>query len=199
MIICDVLSSSMSSTELRMMAEGKFASLPRNLHMGRQCTLAASMDLLSSGMKEVPSTSYQGISIHGTLPRKKKGGAAVHSRTWECGSLPHPTRCRLPASPLIHNIIEENQPFQTWREDYTVHRYHQHATTSYPSIHTYHIFLTYSDPKRSQNKVQTSGKLEKYPVFSCERHLLILLAWIGSLGHYLALIHRTQAFTERFE
>ncbi|XP_053481296.1 breast cancer anti-estrogen resistance protein 3 isoform X2 [Ictalurus furcatus] len=105
-----------------MMAEGKFASLPRNLHMGRQCTLASSMDLLSSGMKEVPSTSYQGISIHGTLPRKKKGGAAVHSRTWECGSLPHPTRCRLPASPLIHNIIEENQPFQTWREDYTVHR-----------------------------------------------------------------------------
>ncbi|KAB5567352.1 hypothetical protein PHYPO_G00231800 [Pangasianodon hypophthalmus] len=106
-----------------MMAEGKFASLPRNMHMGRQCTLASSMDLLSSRMTEVPSTSYHGISIHGTLPRKKKGGAAAHSRTWEmCGSLPHPTRLRLPASPLIHNIIEENQPFQMWREDYTVHR-----------------------------------------------------------------------------
>ncbi|GAA6092669.1 breast cancer anti-estrogen resistance protein 3 isoform X1 [Tachysurus ichikawai] len=105
-----------------MMAEGKFASLPRNLHMSHQCTLASSMDLLSSGMKEVPSTSYQGISIHGTLPRKKKGIAA-HSRTWEmCGSLPHPTRCRLPSSPLIHNIIEENQPFQTRRQDYTLQR-----------------------------------------------------------------------------
>ncbi|XP_060788113.1 breast cancer anti-estrogen resistance protein 3 isoform X2 [Neoarius graeffei] len=106
-----------------MMAEGKFASLPRNLHMSRQCTLASSMDLLSSGMTEVPSTSYQGISIHGTLPRKKKGGAATNSRTWEmCSSLPHRMRCRLPSSPLIHNIIEENQPFQTPREDYIVHR-----------------------------------------------------------------------------
>ncbi|KAF7695424.1 hypothetical protein HF521_007147 [Silurus meridionalis] len=109
--------------ELRMMAEGKFASLPRNLHISRQCTLASSMDLLSSGMTEVPSTSYQGISIHGTLPRKKKGGAAAHSRMWEtCGSLQRPTRCRLPSSPLIQNIIEENHPFQTWREDYTVQR-----------------------------------------------------------------------------
>lgn len=125
----------MSSTELRMMAEGKFASLPRSLHMGRQCTLASSMDLLSSGMTELPSTSHQGISIHGTLPRKKKGSAGAHSRNWEmCGSLPHPIRCRQPSSPLIHNIIEENQPFQTWREDCTVHRYQ-------PSFHTYHIFL----------------------------------------------------------
>lgn len=129
--------SSMSFTELRMMAEGKFASLPRNLHMSHQCTLASSMDLLSSGMKEVPSTSYQGISIHGTLPRKKKGIAA-HSRTWEmCGSLPHPTRCRLPSSPLIHNIIEENQPFQTRRQDYTLQRYQQHAATRSPYIYIY--------------------------------------------------------------
>ncbi|XP_060738390.1 breast cancer anti-estrogen resistance protein 3 isoform X2 [Tachysurus vachellii] len=117
-----VLQEREAKRELRMMAEGKFASLPRNLHMSHQCTLASSMDLLSSGMKEVPSTSYQGISIHGTLPRKKKG-VASHSRTWEmCGSLPHPTRCRLPSSPLIHNIIEENQPFQTRRQDYTLQR-----------------------------------------------------------------------------
>ncbi|KAK3539562.1 hypothetical protein QTP70_010234 [Hemibagrus guttatus] len=118
-----VLQERETKRELRMMAEGKFASLPRNLHMSHQCTLASSMDLLSSGMTEVPSTSYQGISIHGTLPRKKKGGFAGHSRTWEmCGSLPHPTRFRLPSSPLIHNIIEENQTFQTWREDCTVQR-----------------------------------------------------------------------------
>ncbi|XP_027022322.2 breast cancer anti-estrogen resistance protein 3 isoform X1 [Tachysurus fulvidraco] len=117
-----VLQERETKRELRMMAEGKFASLPRNLHMSHQCTLASSMDLLSSGMKEVPSTSYQGVSIHGTLPRKKKG-VATHSRAWEmCGSLPHPTRCRLPSSPLIHNIIEENQPFQTRRQDYTSQR-----------------------------------------------------------------------------
>lgn len=145
MAICDILFSSMSFTELKMMAEGKFASLPRNLHVGRQCTLASSMDLLSSGMTEVPSTSYQGISIHGTLPRNKKGGAAGHSRKWEmCGSLQHPMRSRLPSSPLIHNIIEENQPFQTWRGDYTVPRYQQHMTTeSYPSIHPYCVFQKY--------------------------------------------------------
>lgn len=144
LLLCHVLFSSLFSTELRMMAEGKFASLPRNLHMSRQCTLASSMDLLSSGMTEVPSTSYQGISIHGTLPRKKKGGAATNSRTWEmCSSLPHRMRCRLPSSPLIHNIIEENQPFQTPREDYIVHRYQQHATASNPSIHTCHLFLIY--------------------------------------------------------
>lgn len=131
MVIYGIMSSSISSAELRMMAEGKFASLPRNLHMSRQCTLASSMDLLSSGMTEVPSTSYQGISIHGTLPRKKKGGAGNNSRKWEmCGSLSHSTRCHLPSSPLIHNIIEENQPFQAWREDYTVHRYQQIATTT---------------------------------------------------------------------
>lgn len=139
----ELLFSSMSSTELRMMAEGKFASLPRNLHMSHQCTLASSMDLLSSGMTEVPSTSYRGISIHGTLPRKKKGGFAGHSRTWEmCGSLPHPTRCRLPSSPLIHNIIEENQPFQTWKEDCRVQRYQQHAATSNPSLLNYISYLS---------------------------------------------------------
>ncbi|XP_066499506.1 breast cancer anti-estrogen resistance protein 3 isoform X2 [Hoplias malabaricus] len=108
-----------------MMAEGRFASLPRNLHMGRQCPLASSMDLLSSrpGVAEVPPPGYQSVSIHGTLPRKKKGGSSAPTRPWEmCGSLPHPSCCRLPNSPLIHNIIDEHQPFHVSREDCTTHR-----------------------------------------------------------------------------
>ncbi|XP_049341983.1 breast cancer anti-estrogen resistance protein 3 isoform X2 [Astyanax mexicanus] len=107
-----------------MMAEGRFASLPRNLHMGRQCPLASSMDLLSSrpAVAETPPPGYHSVSIHGTMPRKKRGGGAV-TRPWEmCGSLPYPGRARLPSSPRIHNVIEEHQPFHALREDTSAHR-----------------------------------------------------------------------------
>ncbi|XP_031430516.1 breast cancer anti-estrogen resistance protein 3 isoform X2 [Clupea harengus] len=107
-----------------MMAEGKFASLPRNMHMARQCPLASSMDLLSTRMPgvmadlpPVASEGYPGFSIHGTLPRKKKTGTSTTGRPWDaCGSLPHPARARLPSSPLIHNVIDEHQPFHSLRD-----------------------------------------------------------------------------------
>ncbi|XP_048108588.1 breast cancer anti-estrogen resistance protein 3 isoform X1 [Alosa alosa] len=110
--------------ELRMMAEGKFASLPRNMHVGRQCPLASSMDLLGARMPggvmaDMPPVASEGYSIHGTLPRKKKGGPSVAGRHWDVsgysGSLPHPARTRLPSSPLIH-VIDEHQPFHTLRD-----------------------------------------------------------------------------------
>ncbi|XP_016431106.1 breast cancer anti-estrogen resistance protein 3-like isoform X2 [Sinocyclocheilus rhinocerous] len=102
-----------------MMAEGRFSSLPRNMHIGRQCTLASSMDLLSSrpAMAEMPVSGYQGVSIHGTLPRKKKNGTSSPVKQWEMNGnmgssvAPYPGRYRLPPSPLIHNIIEEHQAF----------------------------------------------------------------------------------------
>ncbi|MBN3301164.1 BCAR3 protein, partial [Amia calva] len=101
--------------ELKMMAEGKFASLPRNVSASRQCSLASSMDLLSSRptLAEPRPSTYQGVSIHGTLPRKKKGVGSVRSCDMysHCGTLPHSSRTRTPTSPLIHNIIEEH-PFQ---------------------------------------------------------------------------------------
>ncbi|XP_036377865.1 breast cancer anti-estrogen resistance protein 3 isoform X1 [Megalops cyprinoides] len=104
-----------------MMAEGKFASLPRNMHMGRQCSLATSMDLLSSrpAVAQLPPSGYQSVSIHGTLPRKKKGAGPAHPWDAHChtGSLPHPARSRLPSSPLIHNVIEEHRPLNTTYRD----------------------------------------------------------------------------------
>ncbi|KAL3976792.1 voltage-gated sodium channel type II beta [Sarotherodon galilaeus] len=111
--------------ELRMMAEGRFASLPRSLqahhtlgggtgHSGvpssplgapssntcsarrHQASLTSSMDLLSSrpglhpgqcgSLSEKPAAAYQPISIHGTLPRRKRGGVnlATHGNyTWD--------------------------------------------------------------------------------------------------------------------
>ncbi|XP_063057771.1 breast cancer anti-estrogen resistance protein 3 isoform X2 [Engraulis encrasicolus] len=130
-----------------MMAEGKFASLPRNMHVGRHgCPLASSMDLLSSRVPAAvmadhhlphggTSESYQGFSIHGTLPRKKKGVPATASshtggvRPWVDhgyggghATLPHPSsahahsRARLPTSPLIHNVIDEHRPLHMLRD-----------------------------------------------------------------------------------
>uniref|UniRef100_A0A674DAE1 BCAR3 adaptor protein, NSP family member n=1 Tax=Salmo trutta TaxID=8032 RepID=A0A674DAE1_SALTR len=114
------------------MAEGKFASLPRNMHMGvgsRQCSLASSMDLLSSrpAVPELPPAGYHSVSIHGTLPRRKKGAPVQGpARSWDMyshmGTLPHPARARLPTSPLIHNIIEEHQPYHTGMEGHSAYR-----------------------------------------------------------------------------
>ncbi|XP_026125150.1 breast cancer anti-estrogen resistance protein 3 isoform X1 [Carassius auratus] len=119
-----VLRERETKRELRMMAEGRFSSLPRNMHIGRQCPLASSMDLLSSrpAMAETPVSGYQGVSIHGTLPRKKKNGSGSSVKQWEMNGnmgssvAPYPGRYRLPPSPLIHNIIEEHQAFHSDRK-----------------------------------------------------------------------------------
>ncbi|XP_030061994.1 breast cancer anti-estrogen resistance protein 3 isoform X2 [Microcaecilia unicolor] len=58
-----------------MIASGKFTTLPGNVQMSHQFPLASSMDLLSSKapLLEHHSEAFQDISIHGTLPRKKRG------------------------------------------------------------------------------------------------------------------------------
>ncbi|MGH0138656.1 UNVERIFIED_CONTAM: hypothetical protein FKN15_044981 [Acipenser sinensis] len=103
--------------DLKMMAEGKFASLPRNMHRSRQCSLASSMDLLSSraATAEPRANAYQEVSIHGTLPRKKKGATPVRSCDMysHMGTLPH-SRARPPKSPLLHAVIKEH-PFEDAR------------------------------------------------------------------------------------
>ncbi|KAF7647915.1 hypothetical protein LDENG_00164630, partial [Lucifuga dentata] len=151
-----------------MMAEGRFASLPRSLHAHHslgggsahpgmstsalgasnsgacssrrlQASLASSMDLLSSktglppgqgaSLSELPAAAYQPISIHGTLPRRKRGGASTNlapgNYTWDpranhtqpslSGHTPlSPGHVRRPVpSPLIPNIIDD---FHGYRE-----------------------------------------------------------------------------------
>ncbi|XP_078141981.1 breast cancer anti-estrogen resistance protein 3 isoform X2 [Centroberyx gerrardi] len=145
-----------------MMAEGRFASLPRSLHAHHvlgggsghpgvpgsslgapsrrlQASLASSMDLLSSrtgllpghgaGLSEPPAAAYQPVSIHGTLPRRKRGGAdgnpapghytwdprANHTQLLAHGHAPlAPGHVRQPlSSPLVQNIIDD---FHGYRE-----------------------------------------------------------------------------------
>ncbi|XP_027145657.1 breast cancer anti-estrogen resistance protein 3 isoform X2 [Larimichthys crocea] len=152
--------------ELRMMAEGRFASLPRSIHAHHtlgggnthpgvpstslgvpgsgtcssrrlQASLVSSMDLLSSrpglspgqgsSLSEMPAASYQTVSIHGTLPRRKKGGAnlthgnytwdprANHTQPTLSGNTPlAPGNIHQPlTSPRVQNIIDD---FHGYRE-----------------------------------------------------------------------------------
>ncbi|KAG5214984.1 breast cancer anti-estrogen resistance protein 3 isoform X2 [Ovis aries] len=99
------------------MAAGKFASLPRNMPVNHQFPLASSMDLLSSKspLVERRADAYQDVSIHGTLPRKKKGPPPIRScdNFSHVGTLPH-SRSPRQHSPLIQDIIQE-QPLQDWK------------------------------------------------------------------------------------
>ncbi|XP_075342073.1 breast cancer anti-estrogen resistance protein 3 isoform X1 [Odontesthes bonariensis] len=152
--------------ELRMMAEGRFASLPRSLHAHHtlggsaahpevprspigapssgtcssrrlQASLVTSMDLLSSrpgvtagqgsSSSDIPAAAYQPISIHGTLPRRKRGGASFTPRnyTWEpkanhtqpslCGNtlLPSGHIHQPMTSQLVQNITDD---FHSYRD-----------------------------------------------------------------------------------
>ncbi|KFP82686.1 Breast cancer anti-estrogen resistance protein 3, partial [Apaloderma vittatum] len=93
-----------------MLTAGKFSSLPRNGPVNHQFSLASSMDLLTT--KPLPaehgSDSFQDISIHGTLPRKKKG--TIPTKTVDMfshmGTLPY-TRTHRQPQPLVQDIIEE--------------------------------------------------------------------------------------------
>ncbi|XP_038269958.1 breast cancer anti-estrogen resistance protein 3 isoform X1 [Dermochelys coriacea] len=93
-----------------MIAAGKLASLPRNIQVNHQFSLASSMDLLSSKplLTEHRLDSYQDISIHGTLPRKKKGTIPIRSCDMfsHMGTLPL-SRTHRQQSPLIQDVLEE--------------------------------------------------------------------------------------------
>lgn len=116
------LHSFRSPLESRIMAAGKFASLPRNMPVNHQFPLASSMDLLSSKSPLVDhrADAYQDVSIHGTLPRKKKGPPPIRScdNFSHMGTLPH-SKSPLRNSPLTQDVIQEH-PLQDWeRETFT--------------------------------------------------------------------------------
>lgn len=108
-----------------MIAAGKFASLPRNMQMNHEFSLASSMDLLSSkpSLAEHRSNACQDVSIHGTLPRKKKG--TVPARSCDVfshvGILPY-SKGHRSQGPFIQDIIEE-YPVQNQKNDSFYHRY----------------------------------------------------------------------------
>ncbi|XP_064311592.1 breast cancer anti-estrogen resistance protein 3 [Phalacrocorax carbo] len=93
-----------------MIAAGKFSSLPRNGSVNHQFSLAASMDLLTTkpSPTEHRSESFQDISIHGTLPRKKKGTIPIRSCDTfsHMGTLPC-TRTHRQQPPFVQDVIEE--------------------------------------------------------------------------------------------
>ncbi|XP_070261725.1 breast cancer anti-estrogen resistance protein 3 isoform X1 [Myotis yumanensis] len=99
------------------MAAGKFASLPRNMSVNHQFPLASSMDLLSSKspLADHRTDAYQDVSIHGTLPRKKKGPPPIRScdSFSHAGTLPHSKSPRQ-NTPLTQDIIQEH-PRQDWK------------------------------------------------------------------------------------
>ncbi|NXE59795.1 BCAR3 protein, partial [Calcarius ornatus] len=92
-----------------MIAAGKFSSLPRNGPVNHQFSLASSMDLLTTKPSPIEhrSNSFQGISIHGTLPRKKRGTVPPRSCDMfsHVGTLPYSRVWQQP--PFGQDVIEE--------------------------------------------------------------------------------------------
>ncbi|XP_030913752.1 breast cancer anti-estrogen resistance protein 3 isoform X2 [Geospiza fortis] len=98
--------------EPKMIAAGKFSSLPRNGPVNHQFSLASSMDLLTTKPSPIEhrSNSFQGISIHGTLPRKKRGTVPPRSCDTfsHVGMLPYTRAWQQP--PFVQDVIEEYPP-----------------------------------------------------------------------------------------
>ncbi|XP_075414648.1 breast cancer anti-estrogen resistance protein 3 [Tenrec ecaudatus] len=107
-----------------MMAAGKFASLPRNMAVSHQFPVASSMDLLSSKslLAEHRTDAYQDVSIHGTLPRKKKGPPPIRSCDTfsHMGALPH-GKSPQQSSPRTQDVIQEH-PLQDWKGETSTFR-----------------------------------------------------------------------------
>ncbi|XP_074859067.1 breast cancer anti-estrogen resistance protein 3 isoform X4 [Carettochelys insculpta] len=93
--------------QLRMIAAGKLAG---NMQLNHQFSLASSVDLLSSKppLAEHHLDCYQDVSVHGTLPRKKKGTTPIRSCDMftHVGTLPFSKTHRW-HSPLIQDVIDE--------------------------------------------------------------------------------------------
>ncbi|ELK34452.1 Breast cancer anti-estrogen resistance protein 3 [Myotis davidii] len=87
------------------------------MSVNHQFPLASSMDLLSSKspLADHRTDAYQDVSIHGTLPRKKKGPPPIRScdSFSHAGTLPHSKSPRQ-NSPLTQDIIQEH-PRQDWK------------------------------------------------------------------------------------
>lgn len=96
------------------------------MQLDHEFSLASSMDLLSSkpSLAERCLNTRQEVSIHGTLPRKKKGVVPMRSCDvfGYVGTLPY-SKAHRPQGPLMQDVIDE-YPQQNWRSDTIHHRDH---------------------------------------------------------------------------
>ncbi|KAJ3599727.1 hypothetical protein NHX12_033683 [Muraenolepis orangiensis] len=140
-----------------MMAEGRFASLPRSLHMqhalggggGRggggprpgvpaggsplasrrfqaSSSMASSLDLSSpgsGGQSELPNAAYQLVSIHGTLPRRKRGGPNDNPTHYTWDPRANRSNCHGHTSLAPGQVCHVMPPLvQNVKEDFTAYR-----------------------------------------------------------------------------
>ncbi|XP_069795378.1 breast cancer anti-estrogen resistance protein 3 isoform X2 [Narcine bancroftii] len=103
---------SLLGKELKMMAARKYASLPRKTHSDRKCSLASSVEALDAvgTLSGQHSSSFQSVSIHGTLPRKNSRKLSLPS----CGmygameTRPLTMQSRLRKTSWSCDVIEEH-------------------------------------------------------------------------------------------
>lgn len=157
-----------------------------------QASLASSMDLLSSrpglppgqgsGFSELPATSYQPVSIHGTLPRRKRGTNTAHGNyTWDpranhtqpfiCGNTSlAPGHAHQPmTSPLVQNIIDD---FHGYREPTAG----LDATVDYVKVGTTTVLLLYLQSKgttATAANCKCNSKLDLVCGFKFCQHLIM--------------------------
>ncbi|XP_070124813.1 breast cancer anti-estrogen resistance protein 3 isoform X7 [Equus przewalskii] len=156
------------------MAAGKFASLPRNMPVNHQFPLASSMDLLSSKspLVEHRPDAYQDVSIHGTLPRKKKGPPPIRScdNFSHVGTLPHSKSPRQ-NSPLTQDVIQEH-PLQDWKGE----------TFTFRDQHLLDPTLEYV--KVSESLVQRDGDFLVRDSLSSPGNFVLTCQWKNLAQHF---------------
>ncbi|NP_001398994.1 breast cancer anti-estrogen resistance protein 3 isoform 13 [Homo sapiens] len=156
------------------MAAGKFASLPRNMPVNHQFPLASSMDLLSSRspLAEHRPDAYQDVSIHGTLPRKKKGPPPIRSCDdfSHMGTLPHSKSPRQ-NSPVTQDGIQESP----WQD-----RHGETFTFRDPHL----LDPTVEYVKVSENLVQRDGDFLVRDSLSSPGNFVLTCQWKNLAQHF---------------
>ncbi|XP_051867152.1 breast cancer anti-estrogen resistance protein 3 isoform X2 [Pristis pectinata] len=147
--------------ELKMMAAGKYASLPRKAHTDRKCSLASSMETLDAGdsLSVQHSSLFQSVSIHGTLPRKNSRKLSLPS----CGTYA-PTeiqslslQSRLRKTSWSCDVIEEH-PSQDAKEYHSGDKHIADFTLEYVKF-SKERYIMDSTPEKLKKELEEELKL----------------------------------------
>uniref|UniRef100_A0A8D2KRX0 BCAR3 adaptor protein, NSP family member n=2 Tax=Varanus komodoensis TaxID=61221 RepID=A0A8D2KRX0_VARKO len=128
------------------------------MQMNHEFSLASSMDLLSSKpslASEHRSNTCNDVSIHGTLPRKKKGTVPIGSNDAfsHMGMLPY-SKLHRPQGILIQEVIEE-YPQKNWNND----NFHRDQNAMDPAME----YVKFSKERNMEQQVMENSpeKLKK--------------------------------------